>query len=209
MQERDRLVKKLADQEESHKAALKAAQDREATLQAEFETEAAGWAEARQTLVSGYGQIEDLVDGKPPTSPSFLAVCHFGLLSDFGVPFFFFAQSISLAIRLPPTRPSRPVAKREGRPALRSRQPPAARWRNSSWRSRLASSPLTGCSAGFSVPGHRSWPPSGPAKWSLAPPVGPPTGWRWQSAALKPGRLRRLGPVPGRRWSSSRPGIPA
>ena len=42
VQERDRLVKKLADQEEGHKAALKAAQDREAALQAEFETEAAG-----------------------------------------------------------------------------------------------------------------------------------------------------------------------
>ena len=93
MQERDRLVKKLADQEEGHKAALKAAQDREATLQAEFETEAAGWAEARQTLVSGYGQIEDLVDGKPPTSPSFLAVCHFGLLSDFGVLLFLSSSS--------------------------------------------------------------------------------------------------------------------
>ena len=88
VQERDRLAKKLADQEESHKAALKATQDREATLQAEFETEAAGWAEARQTLISGYGQIEDLVDGKPPTSSSFLAICHFGLFSDFGVLFF-------------------------------------------------------------------------------------------------------------------------
>ena len=79
VQEHDRLVKKLADQEESHKAALKAAQDREATLQAEFETEAAGWDEARQTLVSGYGQIEDLVDGKSSTPSSFLAICHFGL----------------------------------------------------------------------------------------------------------------------------------
>ena len=77
MQERDRLAKKLADQEEGHKAALKAVQDREAALQAEYETEAAGWAEARQTLISGYGQIEDLVDGKPPTSSSFLAICHF------------------------------------------------------------------------------------------------------------------------------------
>ena len=38
-QERDRLVKKLADQEESHKAALKAVQDSEAALQAEYETE--------------------------------------------------------------------------------------------------------------------------------------------------------------------------
>ena len=40
-QERDRLVKRLADQEESHKAALKAAQDSEAALKAEYETEAA------------------------------------------------------------------------------------------------------------------------------------------------------------------------
>ena len=80
VQERDRLAKKLADQEEGHKAALKAVQDREAALQAEYETEAAGWAEARQTLINGYGQIEDLVDGKPPTSSSFLAVCRFWLV---------------------------------------------------------------------------------------------------------------------------------
>ena len=70
-QERDRLVKKLADQDESHKAALKAAQDREAALQAEYKIEAASWAEARQSLINGYGQIEDLVDGRPPSS-SFL-----------------------------------------------------------------------------------------------------------------------------------------
>ena len=80
VQERDRLAKKLADQEDGHKAALKAVQDREATLQAEYETEAAGWAEARQTLISGYGQMEDLVDGKSPTSSSFLAVCRFWLV---------------------------------------------------------------------------------------------------------------------------------
>ena len=77
MQERDRLAKRLADQEEGHKAALKAVQDREAALQAEYETEAAGWAEARQTLITGYGQIEDLVDDKPPISLSFLVVCRF------------------------------------------------------------------------------------------------------------------------------------
>ena len=52
-QERDRLAKKLADQEESHKAALKAVQDSEAALQAEYETEAASWAEARQSLING------------------------------------------------------------------------------------------------------------------------------------------------------------
>ena len=67
-QERDRLVKKLADQEESHKAALKAAEDSKAALQAEYETEAASWAEARQSLINGYGQIEDLVDDRPPSS---------------------------------------------------------------------------------------------------------------------------------------------
>ena len=79
-QERDRLAKRLADQEKSHEAALKAVQDREAALQAEYETEAAGWAEAKQTLINGYGQIEDLVDGKPPSSSSFLAACRFWLV---------------------------------------------------------------------------------------------------------------------------------
>ena len=49
-QERDRLAKKLADQEESHKATLKAVQDSEAALKAEYETEAASWAKARQAL---------------------------------------------------------------------------------------------------------------------------------------------------------------
>ena len=80
VQERESLAKKLADQEEGLKAALKAVQDHEAALQAEYETEAAGWAKARQTLITGYGQIEDLVDGKPPTSSSYLAVCRFWLV---------------------------------------------------------------------------------------------------------------------------------
>ena len=41
------------------------------------------WAEARQSLINGYGQIEDLVDGRPPSS-SFLA-CRlpFGSFSNF------------------------------------------------------------------------------------------------------------------------------
>ena len=75
-QERDRLAKRLADQEESHKAALKAVRDSEAALQAEYETKAAGWAEARESLINGYGRIEDLVDGRPPSSSSLLAACH-------------------------------------------------------------------------------------------------------------------------------------
>ena len=71
--ERDRLAKRLADQEESHRGALKAAHDSDAALKAEYETEAAGWAEARQLLINGYGQIEDLVDGRPSSS-SFLCL---------------------------------------------------------------------------------------------------------------------------------------
>ena len=80
MQERDRLAKRLADQEESHKAALKAVQDSEAALQAEYETEATSWAKAKQTLINGYGQIEDLVDVKPHASLSFLAAYRFWLV---------------------------------------------------------------------------------------------------------------------------------
>ena len=163
-QERDRLAKRLADQEESHKAALKAVQDSEAALQAEYETEAASWAEAKQTLINGYGQIEDLVDGRPPSSSSLLAACRFSSFSDlvfFSSFSFFLAQSTSLATLPPPTRSSRPTARHEGRLAPRSRQTLAGRWRSSSWRFKPASSRLTACSAGFSVLGRRCGPLSG------------------------------------------------
>ena len=46
VQERDRLAKKLADQEESHKAALQAAQESEDALMAEYEMAAATWTKA-------------------------------------------------------------------------------------------------------------------------------------------------------------------
>ena len=59
--ERDRLAKKLADQEESHKAALKKVQDSEDALKAEFETEAAGWAEAKQALSEGFSRIKESI----------------------------------------------------------------------------------------------------------------------------------------------------
>ena len=67
-QERDRQAKRLADQEESHRAALKVAQDSEAALKAEYETEAENWAEMRQALSQGYSPVEDLIDGRPPSS---------------------------------------------------------------------------------------------------------------------------------------------
>ena len=64
VQERDRLAEKMADQEESHKAALQAAQESEAALKAEYETEAASWSETQRALDEGFGRIEDLIDGK-------------------------------------------------------------------------------------------------------------------------------------------------
>ena len=102
-QERDRLARRLADQEESHKAALKAVQDSEAALQAVYETVAASWAEAKQTVINGYGQIKDLVDGKPPSSSSFLAVCRFVSFSDF----VFSLLSLSFLRRVLPWLPYR------------------------------------------------------------------------------------------------------
>ena len=138
------MVKRPADQEESHKAALKAVQDSEAALQAEYETEAASWAEARQSLINGYGQIEDLV-----------------FFSSFS---FFLERSTSLATLLPPTRSSRPTARRKGRLVPRSRRMLVGRLRSSFWLSKPASSRLTACSAGFSVLGRRCWPLSGPAR---------------------------------------------
>ena len=63
-QERDRLAKELKDQVELHKTALKRAEDNEAKLMAEFETDRSGWAKTEAALTAGYGQIEDIVDGE-------------------------------------------------------------------------------------------------------------------------------------------------
>ena len=68
VQEWDRLAKKLADQEESHKAALQAAQESEDALMAEYEMAAATWSETRRGLDEGFGRIKDLIDGKLPSS---------------------------------------------------------------------------------------------------------------------------------------------
>ena len=67
VQERDRLAKKLADQEESHKAALQAARESEDALMAEYEMAAAIWSATRRGLDEGFGRIEDLIDGKLPS----------------------------------------------------------------------------------------------------------------------------------------------
>ena len=68
-------------------AALKTAQDSEAALKAEYETEAASWAVARQALSEGYGRIEDLIDGRPSSSSSLCSPLSSGLSSDL---FYFF-----------------------------------------------------------------------------------------------------------------------
>ena len=117
--ERDRLAKKLADQEESHKATLKKAQDNETALKAELETEAAGWAETRQALNEGFGRIEDLIDGKPLSS---LLACPLppDLCSDLSC-FLLSVQTTFLATPSSSPKPSRPFAKRAGRRGLKSR----------------------------------------------------------------------------------------
>ena len=197
--ERDCLAKKLADQEESHKAALKKAQDNEDALKAEFETEATGWAETRQALNEGFGCIEDLIDGKPPSS---LLACPLppDLCSDLCC-FLFSVQTTFPATPPLLLKPSRPITKHAVRRGPTSRRMRAGRLRSSSWRSRPASSRLTDCSAGFSVPGRKCWPPSGPARRSPAPQAELPIGWRSQLVALRLGRRRRPASEPGGRWS--------
>nr|XP_020172928.1 uncharacterized abhydrolase domain-containing protein DDB_G0269086-like [Aegilops tauschii subsp. strangulata] len=61
-EERDRLVKELADQADRHKAALQAAKDNETGLLAEFETKRSNWGEEKKALTDGYSNIEDMID---------------------------------------------------------------------------------------------------------------------------------------------------
>jgi len=159
VQERDRLAKKLADQEESHKAALKKAQDNEAALKAEFETEAAGWAETRQALNEGFGRIEDLIDGKPPSS-----LLGYPLPPDLCSDLCCFLFSMQTTFPATPSslpKPSRPIAKHAVRRGPTSRRTRAGRLRSNSWRSTRGCSRLIICSAASSAPERRCWPPSG------------------------------------------------
>jgi hypothetical protein len=60
----DRLAKRLADQADHHKAELQKFKEAEGALQAEFEVEGSKWAEKEAILTAGYGEIEDMIDGK-------------------------------------------------------------------------------------------------------------------------------------------------
>ena len=66
-EERDRLVTQLAEQVELLKKAQKETEDKEASLLAEFETERSAWTDKEAMLTTGFGEIEDMVDGKPPS----------------------------------------------------------------------------------------------------------------------------------------------
>ena len=74
-QERDRLAKQLAEQAELLQKARKEAEVKESNLFAEFETERSAWADKEALLTSGFGRIEDMVDGK---LSSFFFLCAAG-----------------------------------------------------------------------------------------------------------------------------------
>jgi chromosome segregation ATPase len=60
----DRLAKELADQAERHKAELQKLKEVEDSLKAEFETQRSNWAKKERLLTDGYGEIQDMIDGK-------------------------------------------------------------------------------------------------------------------------------------------------
>ena len=66
-EERDRLVMQLAEQAELLKKTQKKAEDKEASLVAEFETERSAWTNKEAMLTAGFGKIEDMVDGELPS----------------------------------------------------------------------------------------------------------------------------------------------
>ena len=63
-QERDRLATQLAEQAELLQTARKEAGVKESNLLIEFETERSTWTNKEALLKSGFGRIEDMVDGK-------------------------------------------------------------------------------------------------------------------------------------------------
>jgi hypothetical protein len=54
----------LAGQADQPKAELQKLKETESALQAEFEAERSKWAEKEAVLAAGYGEIEDMIDGK-------------------------------------------------------------------------------------------------------------------------------------------------
>ena len=63
-EERDRLGTQLTEQAELLQKVQKEAEVKESSLLTEFETERSAWTEKEALLKSGFGRIEDIVDGK-------------------------------------------------------------------------------------------------------------------------------------------------
>ena len=66
-EERDRMATQLAEQAGLLQKAQKEAEDKEAGLLAEFEIERSAWTDKEARLTAGFGEIEDLVDGRRPS----------------------------------------------------------------------------------------------------------------------------------------------
>ena len=62
--ERDLLAAQLVEQKELLKKAQDEAEKREAALLAKFESERSSWTDREAMLISGFHEIEDIVDGK-------------------------------------------------------------------------------------------------------------------------------------------------
>ncbi|KAM3312127.1 hypothetical protein ACQJBY_032239 [Aegilops geniculata] len=176
-QERDRLAKKLADQEESHKAALKAVQDGETALKAEYETEAASWAEERQALSQGYSRVEDLIDDYFP-GYSVAATQAIEVYCDARR-----QEGVEIA-------PDADRSLEEQLLAIQARLQPAHRMLRRL--QRAGAQVLAALWPGEAIPRT-------PSRLS--------TGWRLRSAASRLGRHRRPASALGGRWSSFELGI--
>ena len=66
-EEHDQLATQLAEQVGLLQKAQKEAKDKEAGLLAEFEIERSAWTDKEARLTAGFGEIEDLVDGRRPS----------------------------------------------------------------------------------------------------------------------------------------------
>ena len=62
--ERDLLAAQLAEQKELLKTTQKEAEEAEAALLDEFASECSSWTDKEAMLVSGFHEIEDIVDGE-------------------------------------------------------------------------------------------------------------------------------------------------
>jgi hypothetical protein len=187
------LEKALTDQATQHAEEVRQLKEGEELLKAEFESQRSDWSDREKYPMEGYEVIEDMLEGKSSFSFGWLpAVAGSRLL----ILLCSFKQSTFRTPPVPSTRRSRRDASSGGRQAWRSSQASPRTWANSTGPFSFVLRRCAGCSAGFSVPRHRSWRGSDWACGSPRLPVGLPTGWRWWPSGLTPGRAPRHGPAP-------------